>query len=87
MSRTPGAPEPIEPAAWQERLDRLTELFTQIMATAAEVSTHRCPYRDRLDRCTAGFGCRNQRFPEGRQGVKRCAGDEALDYRSAWETP
>ena len=54
----------------------------------------RCPYKDRHDRCTAAFGCRNQRRPEAgdprfASGADRlrflCAGDDKLDYRSAWE--
>ena len=57
-------------------------------------ATWRCPYKDRHDRCTAAFGCRNQRRPaagdprfEPGAGKPRflCAGDDKLDYRSAWE--
>jgi hypothetical protein len=77
---------PIDPAAWQARLDRIGELLASIMDTATEVSTRRCPYRDRLDRCTAQFGCRNQRKPADPGEPRRCGGDDRLDYRSAWET-
>ena len=57
-------------------------------------ATWRCPYKDRHDRCTAAFGCRNQRRPETgdprfASGTDKlrflCAGDDKLDYRSAWE--
>ena len=57
-------------------------------------ATWRCPYKDRHDRCTAAFGCRNQRRPEagdprfasGADTLRYlCAGDDKLDYRSAWE--
>ena len=57
-------------------------------------ATWRCPYKDRHDRCTAAFGCRNQRRPaagdqrfEPGAGKPRflCAADDKLDYRSAWE--
>ena len=84
----PAEPEPerIDPAAYQEQLDRLGELFSSMIATATEVSKHCCPYRNRHDECTAQFGCRNQRWPEGREGPKLCGGDDKLDYRSAWET-
>lgn len=75
----------VDPAAYQERLDRISELFASMIEVAGEVSTRRCPYRDRLDRCTAAFGCRNQRFPGGKLGPKLCGGDEAIDYRGAWE--
>jgi hypothetical protein len=79
--------ERIDPAAYQERLERIGELFSTMMATVTELSTRRCPYRDASDNCTAQFGCRNQRFPEGKGGPKLCGGDDKLDYRSAWETP
>jgi hypothetical protein len=78
-------PAPVDPEAYQARLDRISELFASMIDTATELSTRRCPYKDRLDRCTAGFGCRNQRWPEGRDGAKMCGGDDKLDYRSAWE--
>jgi hypothetical protein len=78
--------EPIDPAAYQERLDRLGELFSSMIATAGELSTRRCPYKNRFDECTAGFGCRNQRSPREPGGLKLCGGDDKLDYRSAWET-
>ena len=57
-------------------------------------ATWRCPYKDRHDRCTAAFGCRNQRRPEAgdprfASGADKlrflCVGDDKLDYRSAWE--
>ena len=57
-------------------------------------ATWRCPYKDRHDRCTAAFGCRNQRRPaagdqrfEPGAGKPRflCSADDKLDYRSAWE--
>ena len=79
-------PESIDPEAYRERLERIEELFGSMMVTAAELSTRRCPYKNRLDQCTAHFGCRNQRWPEGRDGPKLCGSDDKLDYRSAWET-
>jgi hypothetical protein len=75
----------LDPTAVQARLDRLSGILTEMMATVAEVSTHRCPYRNRRDRCTAKFGCRNQRPPVDSAGFRGCGGDERLDYRSAWE--
>jgi hypothetical protein len=76
----------IDPAAYRERLERMSALFASMIATAGELSTRRCPYRNRHDECTAGFGCRNQRKPPDGVGLRRCAGDDKLDYRSAWET-
>lgn len=57
-----------------------------MMVTVADLSTRRCPYKNRFDECTARFGCRNQRWPEGRDERKLCSGDDKLDYRGAWET-
>ena len=74
----------IDPVEYQKRLAQMSEIFEGIGRHAAEVSTTRCPYKDRLDRCTAKFGCRNQRRGENR--VLFCAGDDKLDYRSAWES-
>lgn len=79
-------PERIDPAAYRERLDRISELFGSMIATATEVSTRRCPYKNRFDQCTAHFGCRNQRRPRQPGELKACGGDDKLDYRSAWET-
>lgn len=77
---------PVDPAAYQERLDRISELFASTMETANELSTRRCPYKNKDDDCTALFGCRNQRKPAVEGGLRRCGGDDKLDYRSAWET-
>jgi hypothetical protein len=84
-------PEPppeqrVEPAEWQARLDRVTELFTSMIEVADDLATRRCPYKNRLDQCTAQFGCRNQRKPRQPGELKVCGGDDKLDYRSAWET-
>jgi hypothetical protein len=79
-------PERIDPVAFQERLDRLSDLFGSMMVTVAELSTRRCPYKNRFDQCTASFGCRNQRPPREPGELKVCGGDDKLDYRSAWET-
>ena len=78
--------EAIDPAEYQERLDRIGDIFSSMMTTVADLTGRRCPYKDRFDRCTAQFGCRNQRKPEDPTQLKRCGGDDKLDYRSAWET-
>jgi hypothetical protein len=89
----PGGTEPdtrpaqrIDPAEIQKRLDEISELFSSMMVTVNELSTRRCPYKNRFDQCTAGFGCRNQRKPRNPGELKVCGGDDKLDYRSAWET-
>ena len=70
---------------YQARIDRLMEILSGIALHATEVSTTRCPYKDRLSQCTAKFGCRNKRKPGMPGGASMCAGDDKLDYRSAWE--
>ena len=71
---------------YQKRLDEISEIFSQIMQHADELSVQRCPYRDRLDSCTAKFCCRNQAKPSIADALPVCTGDEKLDYRGAWET-
>jgi len=78
--------EGVTPEAVQARFDRLTAILTEMVGTADGQARHRCPYKDRNDRCTARFGCRNQRRIPDEPEARRCAGDDRLDYRSAWET-
>jgi hypothetical protein len=75
----------IDPREYQARLDRMTELFAGIIRHAEELSTCRCPYKNRSNQCTASFGCRNKRKPAQPGEPPRCAGDDRLNYRSAWE--
>ena len=76
----------IDQHEYQKRLDRLTEILTGIAARADELSLRRCPYKNRLDQCTAQFGCRNKRKPKQAGELPVCASDDKLDYRKAWET-
>ena len=78
--------EPIDPGAYQARLDRMSEIFSTMMVTVDDLAGKRCPYKNRLDQCTAGFGCRNQRKPRNPGELKVCGGDDKIDYRSAWES-
>jgi hypothetical protein len=78
--------EPIDPEAYRERLERITELYSSMMTTVGDLSTRRCPYKNRFDECTAKFGCRNQRKPEVKGNLLHCGGDDKIDYRSAWES-
>lgn len=82
----PPSPEPLDPEEIRRRLDRINEIFTGVVSHAEEVSRLRCPYRDRLDRCTALFRCRNQRADGADPEVLFCGHDGVLDYRTAWET-
>jgi uncharacterized 2Fe-2S/4Fe-4S cluster protein (DUF4445 family) len=76
----------IDKDEYQKRIDQITDLFADMMVHAGEQATYRCPYKNRLDECTAKFGCRNQRKPQEPSGLYRCVGDDKIDYRSAWET-
>jgi len=76
----------IDRAEYQKRLDALSEILMVIAAHACEVSTSRCPYKNKRDECTAQFGCRNKRKPIQIGGAPICASDDKLDYRSAWES-
>ncbi len=75
----------IDPKDIQERMDRISEIFTDMVSHAETVSKTRCPYRDRKDRCTAEFRCRNQQKPDA-DGVLACGHDGKFDYSSAWES-
>lgn len=75
----------IDKAEYQKRLDRISEIFSGMVAHADELSTRRCPYKNRFDQCTAKFQCRNQvkSLDEGEPIM--CGGDDRIDYRPAWE--
>ena len=71
---------------YQQRLDRLTEIFSDIVSHADEQAAQRCPYRDARDRCTAAFSCGNQ-IEAGAEGAPAtCGHDGNFDYSLAWET-
>ena len=73
--------------AYQERLDRLSAIFSDIVAHAEVSSLTRCPYRNRHDLCTALFRCRNQRpTADSDSDELTCGHDGVFDYRSAWES-
>ena len=71
---------------YQKRLDRLTEIFADIVSHADEQATNRCPYRDARDRCTAAFSCGNQLPAETAGEPATCGHDGTFDYSLAWET-
>ena len=71
---------------YQQRLDRLTEIFADIVSHADEQATHRCPYRDARDRCTAAFSCGNQISAAEKSAPATCGHDGTFDYSLAWET-
>ncbi len=71
--------------AYQERLDRIAAIFTDLVAHAEVSSRTRCPYRDRHDLCTALFRCRNQLATPDDADRLTCGHDGTFDYRTAWE--
>ena len=75
----------IDKAAYRQRLERITDLFSDIVTHAADQARERCPYRNRRDECTAAFRCRNQRPPAAAGAPEQCGHDGTFDYRSAWE--
>lgn len=78
-------PDPGDRERLQASLQRLYDIYVDIARTADQVSRRRCPYKNVEGRCTAGFGCRNQRRTVQTDGLPVCAGSDKLDYRSAWE--
>ena len=75
----------VDKEQYRASMARLGDIFRDISASAGQVSTWRCPYKDVRDRCTAGFGCRNQ-LRTGVPGERPiCTGSDNLDYRSAWD--
>ena len=76
----------IDRTEYQQRLDKLGEILTSIAVHADQLSAGRCPYKNRFNECTAGFGCRNKRKSAEPGRLPVCAGDDKLDYRHAWET-
>ena len=73
---------------YQKLLDKLAIIMNPMNDVAMAQSKFRCPYRNKDDRCTAKFGCRNQRKPKVNDllGCNQKDNDE-LDYRSFWEMP
>jgi len=71
---------------YQQRLDRLTDIFSDIVSHADTQAAHRCPYRDARDRCTAAFSCGNRVEAEAEGAAPTCGHDGTFDYSDAWET-
>ena len=75
--------------ALQEKYKKSLEMLAEIMEPMNDIamaqSQFRCPYKNKNDRCTAKFGCRNQRKQEAGE-LMLCVADDKLDYRSFWET-
>ena len=76
----------IDESEYRKRLQRVSEIFADMVGHAEVLSRHRCPYRDRHDRCTASFRCRSQLAQDGADAPALCTHDGRFDYRLAWET-
>lgn len=76
----------IDKEDYQKRLDRITQLFSDMVVHADAQASERCPYRNRFDECTAKIRCRNQRPPRPDGELQLCGHDGGFDYRSAWES-
>ena len=70
---------------YRASISRLEGILSDISDTAGEVSLRRCPYKNAQDRCTAGFGCRNQSWTGPVADLAVCVGSDELDYRWAWQ--
>lgn len=77
--------KPIKQEDYQKRLDSLTEIFTGMIIHADATSKKRCPYKNRLDQCTAKFSCRFQLSPKEAGNPLVCSATDGKDYCSAWE--
>ena len=75
----------IDPEEFQQRLDRISEIFGQLAVHAEKQAQLRCPYKNKDGECTAQFGCRYQAIPLSTDSLPVCKSDDRLDYRSAWD--
>ncbi len=64
----------------------LMEILSGIAEHADKQAQDRCPYRDRHDRCTAKFSCRNQVPDDENADAATCAHDGTFGYQVAWES-
>ncbi len=78
--------QPVDRERYRASMARLYGIFKEMSETVSEVSKRRCPYKNVQDRCTAAFGCRNQRREGPPGSLPLCVGSDDLDYRSAWMT-
>tara|TARA_Y100000310_G_scaffold274377_1_gene290352 strand:- start:173 stop:430 length:258 start_codon:yes stop_codon:yes gene_type:complete len=69
---------------YKKSLEKLAEIMEPMAKHADHQALFRCPYKNKNDRCTAKFGCRNQRKQETGD-LMLCASDDKLDYRPYWK--
>jgi hypothetical protein len=66
---------------YEQALDQLFKVLSDLVAHAEKQATRRCPYKNRLNECVAKFGCRNQRKTSESDAFPACEGDDKLNYR------
>ena len=66
---------------YEQALDKLFRILSDLVARAEKQGTRRCPYKNRLNECVAEFGCSNQRKTSESDALPACEGDDKLDYR------
>ena len=69
---------------YKKSLEKLAAILTPIAEHVEVQAGLRCPYKNKLDECTAKLGCRNQKKQEKHE-LMVCVGDDKLDYRPFWE--
>ena len=77
--------EPIDKSEYEKRLARMSDIFGKMVTHADKQAETRCPYKNRLDQCTAKFRCGYQRQAKAEGEPPVCSSNDKLDYRSAWE--
>tara|TARA_B100001142_G_C14328143_1_gene653022 strand:+ start:1304 stop:1543 length:240 start_codon:yes stop_codon:yes gene_type:complete len=76
----------IDKEKYFKSISKLDSIFRDISSNVTEISKWRCPYKNVSDRCTAKFGCRNQKRTDVLNDLFLCIGSDNLDYRSAWDS-
>ena len=71
---------------YKKSIAKLESIMAPMNEAAMRQAQFRCPYRNKDDRCTAKFGCRNQRKPKVNDmlGCDQKNNDN-LNYKSYWE--
>ena len=76
--------ESIDQQQVQDRIDRISEIFSDIVVKAQKSAARRCPYKNRFSECTAKFKCGLQGGTVGDNGFLPCFGEDKFGYCRAW---
>ena len=71
---------------YKKSIAKLESIMAPMNEAAMRQAQFRCPYRNKDDRCTAKFGCRNQSKPKVND-MLGCdqKNNDTLNYKSYWE--